>query len=68
MVSNAVRPNKEDNETPKTRTTIPVFSDTKERLAGYGIKGTWDGLVNDLLDRYDILEAENKELKARSRR
>lgn len=68
MVSNTVRPNKEDNDTPKTRTTLPVFSDTKERLAGYGIKGTWDALVNDLMDRCDALEAENKELKTKARR
>jgi hypothetical protein len=67
MVSDTVRPDKEKNSdaAPKKRSSLPVYMDTKNRLANRGMKGTtWDRLLNDIMDRCDALEVENKELKA----
>jgi hypothetical protein len=69
MVSEEVRPTKEGIDTPKKRTTLPVFSDTKARLADRGtMVTTWDVLLNGMVDRIEALEEENKDLKAKIRR
>jgi len=69
MVSDKVRPANESKEDPKKRTTLPVFTGTKTRLAERGtMVTTWDDLLNGLVDRLEALEEENKELKAKVRR
>lgn len=69
MVSDKVRPANESKEDPKKRTTLPVFTVTKNRLAERGtVVTTWDDLLNGLVDRLEALEEENKELKAKVRR
>jgi hypothetical protein len=69
MVSDEVRPTKEGIDTQRKRTTLPVFSDTKARLADRGtMVTTWDVLLNGMVDRIEALEEENKALKAKMRR
>lgn len=69
MVSDKVRPANESIEDSKKRTTLPVFTGTKNRLAERGtMVTTWDDLLNGIVDRLEALEEENKELKAKVRR
>ena len=50
------------------RTTIPVFSNTKQRLANHGtMSTTWDQLLNGLVDNLETLTWENRELKNKVR-
>jgi hypothetical protein len=69
MVSDEVRPDQVSNDNTRKRTTLPVFNDTKARLADRGtMVTTWDGLLNGMVDRIEALEEENNTLKAKIRR